>query len=105
VKIEPALSRHEKHQNDNLPKECQEDGIWRKRVIPTVYRWAGIQPNAWIIPDEELIEAFQIMCDAYYNGVIELSITTNSIAFRLVRLHSHHTTCANFIFSGLTATQ
>ena len=73
--------------NNGLPKECLEDNTWWKRVITTLIRWAGIQPNPWIILDNNLADALQKICDAYYGTTIELTITTDSTAFRLVGCH------------------
>ena len=73
--------------NNGLPKEWLEDGAWRKKVIPTLFQWASIQPNPWILPDTKVTNALEKICNAYY-GDSELTITTTSTAFRLVRTHS-----------------
>jgi hypothetical protein len=80
--------------NDGLPKEYLEGGVWRKRVISTLFRWAGTQPNPWIMPDVKVVDALEKICDAYYDQSIQLAITTTSTAFCLVcltcaRIHCH----------------
>lgn len=51
--------------NDDLPKSCHINNTWRGRVIPTLFRWAGTQPNPWSIPDSNITEALKIICDVY----------------------------------------
>ncbi|KAI0245668.1 hypothetical protein BJV78DRAFT_1287355 [Lactifluus subvellereus] len=74
--------RSKKPTNNRLPKEWLKDGTWHKRVVPTLIRWASIQPNPWVIPDVKITDALEKICNAYFGGS-ELSITTTSVAFRL----------------------
>jgi hypothetical protein len=45
-----------------------EDGIWRRFFIPTVFLWAGAQPNFWSIETEKLLPALQAIFDVAYPG-------------------------------------
>lgn len=77
--------------NKLLPAVLHERGTWRQHLIPTLYRWAGIQPNPFAISDKDLIGALNIMMEAFYGDMFEDTITTSHIVFRLVRDNYHLT--------------
>ncbi|KAG2124120.1 hypothetical protein BD769DRAFT_1388925 [Suillus cothurnatus] len=54
--------------NTDLPPLMLEDGIWRRFFIPTVFLWAGAQPNFWSIETEKLLPALQAIFDVAYPG-------------------------------------
>ncbi|KIM89612.1 hypothetical protein PILCRDRAFT_84589 [Piloderma croceum F 1598] len=60
--IIPQTKQCAKPTNNKLPKEWLKDGIWRKRIIPSMFHWAGIQENTWVIPDEHITDALTKIC-------------------------------------------
>jgi len=77
-----------KPSNRQLPKICHENGTWRKYVIPTLFRWAGVQPDPFIIPDAKVIAALGTITDTYYGDSVELDISPAGAPARLVSLVS-----------------
>ncbi|KAG1882421.1 hypothetical protein F4604DRAFT_1921599 [Suillus subluteus] len=55
--------------NTNLPQIMLEDGMWRRSFIPTVFLWAGAQPNFWSIEADKLLPALQAIFDIAYPGM------------------------------------
>jgi hypothetical protein len=72
-----------------LPKECLENKTWRKKVITTLFRWAGVQSNPWVIPDTKIVDALQKICTVYCGTSIGISITVDSNFFSIVRCYLH----------------
>ena len=62
---------------NKLPKEWLEGGIWRKKAILTLFRWAGTQENPWIITDEKIASALSKICDAYFGDMTDYTMTAN----------------------------
>jgi hypothetical protein len=60
--------------------------MWRKQIIPSLIQWAARQENPWSIPDAKLVQALQLICDAFYEGFVDVSISPSSAVFRLVCL-------------------
>ncbi|KAG1717882.1 hypothetical protein EDD22DRAFT_964301, partial [Suillus occidentalis] len=56
-------------QNTNLPPLMLEDGMWQRSFIPTVFLWAGAQPNFWSIETEKLLPALQAIFNIAYPGM------------------------------------
>ncbi|KAG2090358.1 uncharacterized protein F5147DRAFT_780314 [Suillus discolor] len=56
-------------QNTDLPPIMLEDGAWRRSFIPTVFLWAGSQPNFWCIEAEKLHPALQAIFDVAFPGM------------------------------------
>ncbi|KAG2740223.1 hypothetical protein P692DRAFT_20754143 [Suillus brevipes Sb2] len=54
--------------NTDLPSLMLEDGMWRRSFIPTVFLWAGAQPNFGSIETEKLLPALQAIFDIAYPG-------------------------------------
>ena len=92
VKTEPSgpviAKRGEKSRNKpsngQLPPECHEDGVWRKRVIPTFFRWAGVQSNPFGISESKIADALRIICGAYYGDSVPLDFNISGVPLRLV---------------------
>ncbi|KAG1856021.1 hypothetical protein DFJ58DRAFT_727275 [Suillus subalutaceus] len=55
--------------NTDLPPLMLEDGMWRRSFIPTVFLWAGAQPNFWSIETEKLLPALQAIFNVAYPGM------------------------------------
>ncbi|KAG1847895.1 hypothetical protein F4604DRAFT_1687915 [Suillus subluteus] len=55
--------------NTDLPQIMLEDGMWRRSFIPTVFLWAGAQPNFWSIEADKLLPALQAIFDIAYPGM------------------------------------
>ncbi|KAG1883444.1 hypothetical protein F4604DRAFT_1677762 [Suillus subluteus] len=53
-----ATKARSAYRNTDLPPACQ-DGHWPKVFLPTIYLWAGSQPNLWNISDDALLEAIK----------------------------------------------
>ncbi|KAG0691755.1 hypothetical protein DFH29DRAFT_818986 [Suillus ampliporus] len=45
-----------------------EDGAWRRSFIPTVFFWAGAQPNFWSTEAKKLLPALQAIFDVAFPG-------------------------------------
>ncbi|KAG2149551.1 hypothetical protein BD769DRAFT_1381341 [Suillus cothurnatus] len=56
------------YRNTDLPPACQ-DGRWPKVFLPTIYLWAGSQPNLWNISDDALLEAINHIFQVVYPEV------------------------------------
>ncbi|KAG1902158.1 uncharacterized protein F5891DRAFT_978876 [Suillus fuscotomentosus] len=56
------------YQNTDLPPACQ-DRRWPKVFLPTIYLWAGSQPNLWNISDDALLEAINHIFQVVYPEV------------------------------------
>jgi len=80
----PPPKRRTKPSNNKLLKEWLKDGVWRKRIIPSIFRWAGIQENPWVIPDEKIADALTKICDVHFGDLAENPITPNSEPIRIV---------------------
>ena len=74
------------------PKRCTKpsnnklwlkDGLWRKRIIPSIFRWASIQENPWIVADEKITDTLTKICEAHF-GDLEHPITSDSEPIRIV---------------------
>ncbi|KAI6017638.1 hypothetical protein PISMIDRAFT_18306 [Pisolithus microcarpus 441] len=47
--------------NGHLPHSLQEDRKWTKLVLPALVTWAGSLGDPWVIPDQDLMRALQII--------------------------------------------
>ncbi|KAI6097748.1 hypothetical protein EDD16DRAFT_1776202 [Pisolithus croceorrhizus] len=47
--------------NGHLPHSLQEDRKWTKLMLPTLVTWAGSLGDPWVIPDQDLMRALQII--------------------------------------------
>lgn len=56
------------YRNTDLPPACQ-DARWPKTFLPTIYLWAGSQPNLWNISDDGLLKAISVVFEAIYPDV------------------------------------
>lgn len=82
-------SKSRKPKNGELPDACHESQVWRRRVIPTFFRWASVQSNPWNIPDDKIVGTLDTICQYHYDGIVQLDTSTSSPAFGLVRFHLH----------------
>ncbi|KAG1866428.1 hypothetical protein C8R48DRAFT_672169 [Suillus tomentosus] len=55
--------------NMDLPLIMLEDGAWCRSFIPTVFLWAGTQPNFWCIEAKKLHPALQAIFDVAFPGM------------------------------------
>ncbi|KAG1721167.1 uncharacterized protein EDB91DRAFT_1256633 [Suillus paluster] len=56
--------------NTDLPPIMLENSTWHRNFIPTVFLWAGPQPNFWTIETEHLLPALQAIFEVAYPGVM-----------------------------------
>ena len=56
------------------------------RSFPHLFNGPARQENPWSIPDSKLMQALQLLCDAFYDGYVDVDISPSSAAFRLVSL-------------------
>ncbi|KAI6128900.1 hypothetical protein EDD16DRAFT_1701501 [Pisolithus croceorrhizus] len=54
-------SRRVHYINGHLPSSLQEDRRWTKLVLPVLVMWAGSLGDPWVIPDQDLMQALQII--------------------------------------------
>ncbi|KAI6021336.1 hypothetical protein BKA83DRAFT_116377 [Pisolithus microcarpus] len=47
--------------NGHLPPTLQEDRKWTKQVLPALMTWAGSLSDPWVIPDQDMMWALQII--------------------------------------------
>jgi len=47
--------------NGNLPAALQQDRKWTKQMLPALVTWAGSLGDPWVIPDQDLMHALQII--------------------------------------------
>lgn len=80
----PVKKSQEKASNSRLPAECHENNIWTKRVLPTLFRWAGHQPKPFTIPEAKILEALKAICCGIYGDSVEIDLSSSSVALRLV---------------------
>ena len=83
-KIVVKPKQRSKATNDKFPKEWLENSIWRKKAIPTLFYWAGIQENPWVISDEKIAEVLTKICDASFSNSIDYMMTTNCEAVCII---------------------
>jgi hypothetical protein len=74
----------EKASNSQLPAECHENNIWTKRVLPTLFRWAGYEPAPFAIPEANILKALTTICCGIYGDSVEIDLSSSSVALRLV---------------------
>ena len=90
IKTESNISKvkksQEKASNRHLPPECHANGNWTKRVLPTLFRWAGNQATPFTIPEANILEALKVICCEVYGDsfVSELNLNLSSVALRLI---------------------
>jgi hypothetical protein len=80
----PQIKWHAKPTNDKLPKEWLKDGVWCKRIIPSMFCWAGIQENPWVISDESIAVVLTKICEVHFGDLTESPITPNGESIRVV---------------------
>lgn len=59
---------------------------WRQRVIPVLFRWAGIQKNPFHFNDKDVLHALEVIIDVFYGDVLDGPLTTSHAAFRIVSI-------------------
>jgi hypothetical protein len=80
----PVKKSQEKASNSQLPAECHENNTWTKRVLPTLFRWAGHQPAPFTIPEAKILKALKAICSRIYGDSVEIDFGSSSVALRLV---------------------
>ena len=73
--------------NNQLPRVFLDDNTWRKRVVTTLIRWAGIQPNPWIIPDSKIVDALEKICNAHYGDWSSDASILRVVRFLFIWIH------------------
>lgn len=81
------------YRNTDLPPPCQ-DLRWTKTFLPTIFLWAGGQPNIWVINDESLTLAIQATFKVVYPEV-EHTPTIHGSVFGVVRALSLPFSCCS----------
>lgn len=56
-----------------MPPEALLDNAWRNRVIPTLFQWAGTQPNPWVLGDLNIRNTLVSIGQAVY-GDLDLNL-------------------------------
>ncbi|KAG0699687.1 hypothetical protein DFH29DRAFT_780607, partial [Suillus ampliporus] len=64
-----ALKARSAYHNTDLPPPCQDDQHWSKMFLPTIFLWAGCQPNLWSISNEFLLLAISATFKIVYPEV------------------------------------
>jgi hypothetical protein len=52
-----------------MPAEAHINNVWRNKVIPTLYQWAGTQSDPWILGDSGLCDALWAIGEAVYGDL------------------------------------
>ena len=73
--------------NNQLPRVFLDDNTWRKRVVTTLIRWAGIQPNPWIIPDSKIVDALEKICNTHYGDWSSDASILRVVRFLFIWIH------------------
>jgi len=81
--VEKRYKSRSAYRNADLPPRCQ-DQRWSKTFLPTVYLWAGSQPDIWQISDAALLEALVHIFDAIYTD-FRYTVTLQGSVFGIVR--------------------
>ncbi|OJA17324.1 hypothetical protein AZE42_13743, partial [Rhizopogon vesiculosus] len=66
------------YRNPDLPPACQ-DTHWPKIFLPTIYLWAGSQPNLWNISDDALLNSISEVFKAVYPDVEYIPTVQGSV--------------------------
>ena len=66
----------------DLPLPCN-DSRWSHRLVGTITLWAGAQPNIWVIPEELLVAAVQVVWDVVFPHV-KYRVTADSSVIAIV---------------------
>ncbi|KAG1719818.1 uncharacterized protein EDB91DRAFT_1089096 [Suillus paluster] len=85
--------------NTDLPPIMLENGTWRRNFIPTVFLWAGSQPNFWTIETEHLLPALQAIFEVPYPGVMH-NVQPKGPIIGLVN-QCLYSWCSNFGSTGI----
>ncbi|KZP03798.1 hypothetical protein FIBSPDRAFT_968690 [Athelia psychrophila] len=84
VKVtESKVKLSTKVSNSILPPEAQENHLWRKVIVPTVFRWLGSQPHPFTVNGENLANIASIIWEVYLPDV-PLSFAVGSKGFHLL---------------------
>ena len=87
----PQTKWRVKPTNNKLPKEWLKDGLWCKQIIPSMFRWAGVQENPWVISDESIAAMLTKICEAHFGDITEYPIMPNSEPVCILSAqYSHH---------------
>jgi hypothetical protein len=82
-----VAGRKEKYTNAHLPLGCQENGAWRRIVIPTYLQYLASRSSdndAWAVKDEEGVSIQQKIWDFVYGDKVPHIITVQGPVFALV---------------------
>jgi hypothetical protein len=85
-----VAGRKEKYTNAHLPAGCQENGAWRRIVIPTYLQYLASRDSdsdAWAANDDEGISIQQRIWDFVYGDKVPHIITVQGPVFALVSVH------------------
>lgn len=80
------------------------DQRWSRNVIGTLTLWCGTQPNVWNIPDQDFVDALQVIFDAIYPEVdhqVSLHGAVHAVVNYLLN-YSYEDSFTN-VFKGPTA--
>ncbi|KIO14671.1 hypothetical protein M404DRAFT_118971, partial [Pisolithus tinctorius Marx 270] len=59
--------------NLDLPAALQADRKWTKQILPALVTWAGSLADPWLIPDQDLMCAIQIIITTISTDFLDLS--------------------------------
>ncbi|KAI6118442.1 hypothetical protein F5141DRAFT_1212365 [Pisolithus sp. B1] len=80
-------SGHVHYINGHLPSSLQEDRRWMKLVLPALVTWTGSLGDPWVIPDQDLMQALQIIIITISPNFGDLSVIhPGALVFVLVVL-------------------
>ncbi|KZP30690.1 hypothetical protein FIBSPDRAFT_945623 [Athelia psychrophila] len=84
VKVtESKVKLSTKVSNSILPPEAQENHLWRKVIVPTVFRWLGSQPHPFAVDGENLANIVSVIWETYLSD-IPLSFAVGSKGHQLL---------------------
>ncbi|KAI6008001.1 hypothetical protein EDC04DRAFT_2907399 [Pisolithus marmoratus] len=61
TRADSMSSRHVHYINGHLPPLLQENRKWTKQGLPALLTWAGSLGDPWVIPDQDLMQALQMI--------------------------------------------
>jgi hypothetical protein len=82
---EPHVKKVRKKISAPLPEGAELFNRFRAVFIPTYERWVGMQPNPWLIPDDDAVKALRAIWNTIYDNEVPWLVTVGDCVFDRVR--------------------
>lgn len=90
--------RASRPKNSDLPDECHHNNAWCAKVIPTLFEWAGTQPQPFALSDQSIRDALLAITQAIY-GDLDLDLEGDNYHDRTKTVYAFTKTVAYSLVS------